>query len=642
MRAAMHAPPNGNPTFTGLSQQLAHHLQVAPLLGVGALDAEDRPWAALWGDGTRDLGRVIGNGLIGVRTAVPAKHDPVVKALLGNETVVRPTIGDNGQPEPGKMIAGLTIDLETRKRVKLFGRMMAGGLESKDNDDETAEKSPAQKEVQLVVNIEQSMGNCPKYLNSKHIEPASSEPELVFDSAKQLSSEARELLSRADQFFVASVQGNQDMDLNYRGGPAGFLRTVPEIKSNTDSGTVLVWPEYSGNRLYQTLGNFAADPRAGLCVPDFTTGSVLYLTGTVEVLVGPDAEALLPRTNLCVRFTTIAARFVAHALPFRGVEGDASPYNPNVRYLTSEKAPPGASTRPSSMRATLLTQTAITPNISRFRFALADGAKVPPNAPGQYVTLDFSEHLDQGYSHMRDEDPRSLNDDHIRTFTVSSAVAPQGDSALLPANALCPNEFEITVKRVGSATEFLFRHGHNKDHGRLPPLELGVKGFGGEFFVQPHEAGETVGFLAAGVGITPLLPGLTPTTTEDAGQMKDTRLSPKNLRLLWTTRAEDLGLVEDLLSRHPSFASCLTLFVTALHKAGESESTSNKGNEEARKIERITSAGAKVHTRRLLQQDLQEWSRDNARLFLCTAPALRKQVQEWLPGRDIAFEDFNF
>lgn len=640
VRAAMHAPPDHNPTFVGLSPQLANHLQIAPLISIGTLDAEGRPWAALWGDGSRDLGRAIGEGLIGVRTAVPAKHDPVIEALMGKENVVRPTVGADGRPEPGKMIAGLTIDLETRKRVKLFGRMMAAGLGSKENDDESGNKSQAQSEIQLVVNIEQSLGNCPKYLNSKHIEPALSEPELIQNDELQLSPEARELLSRADLFFVSSVQGNKDMDLNHRGGPAGFLRAVPEIKTNPGAGTVLVWPEYSGNRLYQTLGNFATDPRAGLCVPDFTTGSVLYLTGTVEILRGADAESILPRTNLCVRFTTIAARFVARALPFRGIEGAASPYNPNVRYLTSEKTPLGAKSdtdNSSSLRATLLDQTILTPSISRFRFTLPDAAQVPSDAPGQYVTLDFSEHLDQGYSHMREDDPRSLNDDHIRTFTVSSAGAPTKVTVPSSDNALPPNEFEMTIKRVGTATDFLFRHGHSKDRGRLPPLELAIKGFGGDFRVQPQEAGKPVGFLAAGVGITPLLPVLSQITA------KETWLNPENLRLLWTTRAEDLGLIEDTLTRHPSLSKSLTLFVTGLYKAGDVHTPVDESKAaSAKAIERITSTGAKVHSRRLSQKDVEEWGSDGARLYLCTAPALRKQVLEWLPGREVIFEDFNF
>jgi len=50
----------------------------------------------------------------------------------------------------------LTIDLETRKRVKLAGRMIAGALGSLDEDGQSEHTGIGQ--VQLVVKIESSLG----------------------------------------------------------------------------------------------------------------------------------------------------------------------------------------------------------------------------------------------------------------------------------------------------------------------------------------------------------------------------------------------------------------------------------------------------------------------------------------------------
>lgn len=197
---------------------------------------------------------------------------------------------------------------------------MAGVLGTRD--DEVTGQNVSIAEIQLVLQIEQSLGNCPKYLNGKIIEPAVSTPELVSDSP-QLPQPALDLLDKADLFFVSSAQHKTDMDTNHRGGPPGFFR----VESNEVSGAVLCWPEYSGNRLYQTLGNLAINPLAGICVPDFETGDMLYMTGTTEILVGEDAAAILPRSNLCVRLTVTAARFVTQALPFRGKAGERSPYS---------------------------------------------------------------------------------------------------------------------------------------------------------------------------------------------------------------------------------------------------------------------------------------------------------------------------
>ena len=43
-------------------------------------------------------------------------------------------------------------------------------------------------------------------------------------------------------------------------------------------------PDYSGNNMFQTLGNIAADPRVGLLFVDFDTGTTLQLTGKARLL----------------------------------------------------------------------------------------------------------------------------------------------------------------------------------------------------------------------------------------------------------------------------------------------------------------------------------------------------------------------
>ena len=52
---------------------------------------------------------------------------------------------------------------------------------------------------------------------------------------------------------------------------------------------VLTIPDYSGNRFFNTLGNLAANPKAGLVFVDFATGTLLQMTGDTElVLDGPE------------------------------------------------------------------------------------------------------------------------------------------------------------------------------------------------------------------------------------------------------------------------------------------------------------------------------------------------------------------
>jgi len=397
------------------------------------------------------------------------------------------------------------------------------------------------------------------------------------------------------------------MDTNHRGGSPGFVR----ILSNTEDSTTLVYPEYSGNRLYQSLGNLITNPLAGLCFPDFETGDCLYVTGTAEILVGKDASSVLPKSNLAVKITITAARYVSQVLPFRGTASDMSPYNPKVRYLKSEKGLMVTETSRSAETARLLSQTQLTPTISRFRFALENAATY---TAGQYVTLDFSEHLDYGYSHMRDDDPRSLNDDFVRTFTVSSppGLPPR------PSRNLADDEFEITIRRVGVVTDLLFKHGKS---GSRPgtEFEVDVKGFGGSFEITQDGADGSVGFVAAGVGITPLLPCLP-------------SLNTAKLDLLWSLRREDIGLAVDVLRQYPELKRRARVFLTG--GGGATEETAESVNE-------LVALGAVVEQRRMLKRDLDDLA-ETKRFYLCTGTPHRMLLLQWLEGKEVVFEDFNF
>ena len=388
------------------------------------------------------------------------------------------------------------------------------------------------------------------------------------------------------------------MDTNHRGGPPGFVRVV----SNDSNGVVLVYPEYSGNRLYQTLGNLQTTPQAGLVFPDFDTGNVLYVTGTTEILVGKDAATLLPRSNLAVKVIVTVSRFVEKGLTFRGETGEYSPYNPPVRLLSTERAMPDTQAKKTDVvYAKLLNKTLLTPTIARFRFSISDPVAAGRWTPGQYVALAFEDELSMGYSHMRDDDPKSLNDDYVRTFTVSST----------PGDSLPGDEFEVTIRKVGGVTGFLFRQSERT------ALEIPLRGFGGEFAIQQAED-EVISFVAGGIGITPLLAQLP-------------HLDIARLRLFWTLGVRDVGLVNDTFKRRPLLRSATSVFITG------DESTLS--DEEKAMLREVSTSGATVERRRMLGTDLQATS---PRWYICTGTALRKSLLEWLRGKEVVYEDFNY
>lgn len=444
------------------------------------------------------------------------------------------------------------------------------------------------------------LGNCPKYLNKKEIIASLPDPKLVSNSLP-LREEAIKLLAKADLFFVSSSNQGRSMGTNYRGGSPGFVRLV----SNDANGVTLAYPEYSGNRLYQTLGNLRTTPRAGFVFPDFDSGDVLYITSSTEILVGEEAASILPRSNLVVRINVTAARFIQHGLPFRGRPGQPSPYNPPVRFLRSERIDPGlqATHKGNTVAARLIRKDLLTPTIARFRLQISDPAAIGRPTPGQYVALSFEDELSIGYSHMRDDDPKSLNDDYVRTFTVSS----------MPGE-LPEDEFEITIRKVGDATRFMFRQ---TERNRL---EIPLRGFGGEFVIKPDARG-AVSFVAGGIGITPLL-----------GQLSD--LDMTKVRLVWTINIRDIGLVTDTFERNRRLASSTTLFVSG-DVLALSESDGDIWG-------RLDALGAHVIKRRLMATDLRDEENHSSRWYICAGTALRKNLMEWLEGKEMVYEDFNY
>jgi hypothetical protein len=449
------------------------------------------------------------------------------------------------------------------------------------------------------------------------------------------------------------------MGTNHRGGPPGFVRVL----ANDDSSTSLVFPEYSGNRLYQTLGNLQMTPKAGLVFPDFETQDVLYVTGTTEILIGDAAANLLPRSNLVVKLSLTAARFVQKGLAFRGIPDEFSPYNPPVRFLTTENKAihlePAAASK--DVQAQLVKRESITPTISRAQFRVSTQKGW---TPGQYVALGFEAELSAGYSHMRDSDPKSLNDDYIRTFTISSPP-PDHTSATPTGDA---QEFEITFRSVGVVTRFLSRQ-----HPRAG-LSLPLKGFGGSFTI-PLISGTPISYVAGGIGITPLLAHL-PSIDVATGI---------SLRLFWMINIQDINLVLDTVQRHPVLLRSSTrvkIFLSGFVTESDLPSTQETrlqaletllfaplGSSEAGRTgnieifhRRMTAADLaseldkevevevedEVRPENMSNYSLKHHPTGSNTWYICAAPTARKLVLEWLAGGGpegrikAVYEDFGY
>ena len=130
----------------------------------------------------------------------------------------------------------------------------------------------------------------------------------------ELGAAQREFVHAADTFFLATVHGG-GADASHRGGNPGFVHVT--------SPTELSWRDYPGNSMFLTLGNLAADPRAGLLFLDWETGAALQLSGTARTEFAPDGT----RT---VRFTVEAVVDTPAASPLRWSPPEYSPANPSL------------------------------------------------------------------------------------------------------------------------------------------------------------------------------------------------------------------------------------------------------------------------------------------------------------------------
>jgi hypothetical protein len=217
-------------------------------------------------------------------------------------------------PPPGDPLAGnlrtggftglLAIDLATRRRMRVNGRL------------ECTAGRP------ITIRVDQVYSNCPKYIQRRAAEEGMPwEASRVSQRAESLTEEQRAWIRRADSFFIATLHPDAGADASHRGGMPGFVSV---------EGNRLVWPDYAGNLMYNTLGNIAAHPRAGLVVPDFDSGAVLQLTGRAAIEWDPIRTAEVPGAERLVELVVEEVLEIAGVLPSPARVLDYSPFNPPV------------------------------------------------------------------------------------------------------------------------------------------------------------------------------------------------------------------------------------------------------------------------------------------------------------------------
>ncbi|MEP3423025.1 MAG: hypothetical protein ABJN35_14900 [Erythrobacter sp.] len=550
-----------------MPQQHAEFFAGLSYLPLATLDKQGRPWVSVL------VTTSANDASVGITTS-GRNQTEVVAEVNPYDPFVR-ALGPGHKPASHnrRLFAGVGVDFTNRRRNKLAGLLEPISLDTVGK-------------VSLRLISDQHLGNCPKYITVRSLEHEPRKAELALDNFDALTTPlpdaSSDLIARASTVFLATKHSSQtdkssedrgDMGLNHRGGAPGFVRVYEETSGNGTT-TYLVLPDHSGNRFYQSLGNIETDSQVGLAFPDFTTGDVLYITGNAENLYDEDAEAFMPRVSLLTRIQVTGAVFVKGALNLRLVsEEHHSPYNPPVRYLRSELAAMGHITDSADasdpIEATLVSIQQISDTIRTFTFELSEAIEGP--MPGGFGIFDFSKMLDRGYSHMNEANPQLVNEDFVRTWTLSNASDFDAEQNLFRPT----NRVSVTVKRKpgGLMSNFLHEYAARQIE---QPMQVDFKGAGvGLSCITPNPAGEPptipakMLWVAGGVGITPFMAmwdGIKNVAKSLPKQMSS------DIILVFSGRGDDIDVLKHFLDTSSALPDRLKLRIFAFQSEGEASS----------------------------------------------------------------------
>lgn len=352
----------------------------------------------------------------------------------------------------GKPLGFVGIELPTRRRNRINGVV-------------------SQSREGVEVKVSQSFGNCPKYIHTRDLEEVRNPQETYVPDVSrftQLPKPISEYISNTDTFFVASSNLDDDIndtggvDVSHRGGKPGFIKV---------DGDTLTIPDYSGNFIFNTFGNFLVNPKAGLIFIDFSSGDIIQLTGTVELIWegNPELDAFEGAERGWI-FHLHHGHVLHSAAPYKWKLNEYSPFVESTSDWSETSLKLDAINSKNLWHKFRVIKTVDESSVIRSIYLRPDENIGLPNfKPGQFIAL-------------RVQLPGS--DTMItRTYTLSSA--PSDDA------------YRISVKRDGVVSNFI--HDNLKQSSQLE-----IRLPSGTFWMDTEETRPAV-LLAAGVGITPMV-----------------------------------------------------------------------------------------------------------------------------------------
>jgi hypothetical protein len=302
--------------------------EAQPFLIVSARDEKGRPWATVLEGNDGFVTSPEPDRL--TIASVPVKGDALEAAFVEKADV-----------------GILGIELETRRRNRVNGRI-------EDKSDNS-----------ISFAVDQSFGNCPQYIRERKYWRNAAKPAIRVFRGHALTSFQKDWIGAADTFFIASgYRGEGDtpaygMDVSHRGGERGFVEVLDDRR--------IRFPDYAGNNHYNTLGNLALDPRAGFLFLDFSTGSLLQLTGKASIDWNSDTVSRVPGARQLVTLEIEEIVELASALELRSQEDADSARTLRLMEKRQESA-----------------------DVMSLLFEARDGGDLPVFEAGQHLPIELS------------------------------------------------------------------------------------------------------------------------------------------------------------------------------------------------------------------------------------------------------------
>jgi ferredoxin-NADP reductase/predicted pyridoxine 5'-phosphate oxidase superfamily flavin-nucleotide-binding protein len=444
-----------------LPDQHRQFYQRLAMLVVGSVDSDGRPWASL---------------LVGKQGFIQSPDEFTLR-------INTPRIF--GDP----LERNLAKDVQLGALGILYGERRRNRLSAQVTEVDASS---------FTIKVDQTFGNCPQYIQAREPEFLAGIDQVGIERPvailNKLDNRCKAIIEAADHFFIATHYSEDPGDVrhgadaSHRGGKPGFVRV--------ENDQTLVFPDYTGNNHFNTLGNISLNPRAGLLFIDFEHGDMLYLTCQAQIIWDSEEKRAFTGAERLVRFTVDELVLVEKAMPIRWRFVDYSPSLDRTGDWADVSETIATRKMTNTQQPYRVTKIEQESDVIKSFYLQPVVGRVHSHKPGQFLPIEIPA-LDQ------DQD-KTIK----RTYTISNA--PNG------------SYFRLSIKREPSP-------GNGLPPGRSSSYFHDVVEQGSIIraiaprgtFVLQETSKRAVVLLSTGVGITPMISMLEELQAETSGCGRD-------------------------------------------------------------------------------------------------------------------------